>query len=208
MAYLLTFRVTVKIIRPNILPKHNIIIEIDKLLREATDTMNVTFNSWWTEGRQVTHILKYFLKQKSPNNSEQFQKAKINKKTLNHKRSGTSGIFDTYVLKIKSFIKNKKRYERQKRWKYFSKKEKLRYPIFPRQNHFQVCCLTQKLHLVQCKDTKFSFTGYWIRPNVHIFILLMQYRLHKVSSKLNLFQHSKARILSSNFTSRQQQKLN
>lgn len=46
MAYLLTFRVTVKIIRPNIFPKHNIIIEINELLREATDTMNVTFNSW------------------------------------------------------------------------------------------------------------------------------------------------------------------
>lgn len=59
--HLLTFGVTIKIIWPHVLPKHDIVIQVNEFLGQPFDAMNVTFNSWWTKGRQVAQIPKNIL---------------------------------------------------------------------------------------------------------------------------------------------------
>lgn len=62
--YLLPFGVAVEVIRPNILTEHNIVIQINKLLRQPLDAMDVTFNSRGAESRQVAQIPENVLEQR------------------------------------------------------------------------------------------------------------------------------------------------
>lgn len=61
---LLTFRMAVEIIRPHVLAEHDIIIEVDELLRESWDSVNVSLYGRRTECRQVGLVLKKVLRDK------------------------------------------------------------------------------------------------------------------------------------------------
>lgn len=52
---------TVEVIGPHVFAKKHIVIEVDKLLREAGNSMDVCFNGRRAERRQMGLVLKDFL---------------------------------------------------------------------------------------------------------------------------------------------------
>ena len=51
----------VEIIRPHVLAEHDVIIEVDELLREAWDAMDVRLNGWRAECGKVGLVLEDIL---------------------------------------------------------------------------------------------------------------------------------------------------
>ena len=56
--YLLTVRMSIEIIWPNIATKHDIIVQVNELIGQTGNTMQMTFNCWRRKCRQVTFIRK------------------------------------------------------------------------------------------------------------------------------------------------------
>lgn len=144
----------------------------------------------------MTHILKYFLKQENRQQAKLVSVRHTNTSYLSAKKKTIRTRIQT-----KNILKGKK-----KRLEY----------LFPhKKNHFQFCCLTKKLHLIS-QSHKLSHTPLLASTgpvSEYTFIILLNFRLHKISSKLNQTECcsiQKVRIVpsfSSNFTSRQQKKL-
>ena len=58
---LLAFLVRVKVLRPNVISKHDIIIEIDEVIGQAWDVVQMTLNGRRAVRGQVREVLKNFL---------------------------------------------------------------------------------------------------------------------------------------------------
>lgn len=58
---LLSFGVTEEVIRPHVLPEHDVVVEVDELLRQAWDSVDVGLNGRGTEGGQVGEVLEDIL---------------------------------------------------------------------------------------------------------------------------------------------------
>ena len=52
---------TEEVVRPHVLPKHDVVVEVDELLRQAWDSVNVGLNGRGTEGGQVGVVLEDIL---------------------------------------------------------------------------------------------------------------------------------------------------
>lgn len=58
---LLSFGVTEEVVRPHVLPEHDVVVEVDELLRQAWDSVDVGLNGRGTEGGQVGVVLEDIL---------------------------------------------------------------------------------------------------------------------------------------------------
>lgn len=55
-SHLLSFRVAVEIIRPDLFAKHHVVIEVNELLREPWDAVDVGLDSRGAEGGEVAVV--------------------------------------------------------------------------------------------------------------------------------------------------------
>lgn len=60
-SHLLSFRVGVEIIRPDVFAKHHVVVEINELLREPWDAVDVGLDGRGAESRKVAVILEDIL---------------------------------------------------------------------------------------------------------------------------------------------------
>ncbi len=75
----------VEVIRPHILAEHDIIIEVDELLRESWDSVNVGLYGGRTECRQVGLVLKNVLRDKHEQDFVNYWRFDINTPNISNR---------------------------------------------------------------------------------------------------------------------------
>lgn len=68
-SHLLSFRVGVEIIRPDVFAKHDVIVEINELLREPGDAVDVGLDGRGAESGKVAVVLEDILEVKKKTNT-------------------------------------------------------------------------------------------------------------------------------------------